>query len=903
MQKILWLIFFLLSLTASDAQIRPIPSPKEYFGFNIGDDYRLVNYNQTEAYFKQIAAGSDRVKLVNMGLTEEGRNQYMMIISSPANIAGLDHYKEISARLAHAEDLTDEQAKTLAEEGKAVIWIDGGIHADESETAQQLIETVWQLASRSDPETMKILDNVIVLCAHANPDGQELVANWYMRDSIPEKRKLGGRPRLYIKYAGHDDNRDYFAFNLRETRNVARQLFIDWLPLIVYNHHQAVSGEAVVSGPPYTDPFNYVIDPLVITGIDALGTAMATRLDREDKPGYVHSTNASGFSTWYNGSLRTSTYFHNAIGLLTEIKGNPSPEEIPFQAEEMVPSLANANPVRPGKMHFREFIDYSLSLNYAVLSYGSNNREALLYNRYKMSRNSIERGQRDYWSLAPKKAAAIADVLRAIQRLPDSVKKSKGDLERDAYDSVMKDPALRDPRGYILSAGQPDFPNTICFVNTLILSGIKVQKATAAFTVAGKKYPAGSYIVKTDQAFRPEILDMFEPQDYPNRLQYPGGPPIAPYDLAGWTLAFQMGVRFDRILDAFDGPFSVIPYGEVETHAGAVVKTGKKVAGYLLNAAVNNAYAGVNDLLAAGIEVDRIGDSVRGMRVSKGSFYIPASGRAAAALEKIRAGLGVDVIEMSRKLAGLKLRSLRIGVIDGYGGSTTAGWCEYVLDSFHFSYTILPMRIVDSGHLRSRFDVIICADEAQYTGRAPEGVPKEYKWMVGAYSDAKSLPALKEFVQGGGSLLVTVGATDFVYKLGVPVRNALVEIVNNKEQPIALDQCFIPGSVLQLHVNTAEPAAWGMDSLADLSFNSDRVFRIMPGAGNKVRPILYFGEGNPLRSGWVLGDRYLQDGVSAFVAEVGKGRVYAFGSDITFRGQTAGVYKLLFNELYGSGGE
>src|ERR1700722_10049835 len=311
-------LFLLLSLTmVIDAVAQHIPSPKDFFGFNIGDDYKLVNYTQTEAYFKRLSAISARLKLVDIGKTEENRDQYMMIISSPSNIADLEHYRKISGRLAHSEDLTDDEARALAKEGKAVVWIDGGIHATESETAQQLIETVYQLASRTDSETINILEKVIVLCTNANPDGQELVADWYMKDSVPEKRRLKGFQKLYIKYAEHDNNRDFLTMNLRESRNMARQLFIEWFPQITHNHHQTAGGEAVVSGPPYADPFNYVYDPMVVTGIDAQGAAMINRLNKEGKPGYTRGGGV-GFSTWYNGGLRTSTYFHNMIGLLTE---------------------------------------------------------------------------------------------------------------------------------------------------------------------------------------------------------------------------------------------------------------------------------------------------------------------------------------------------------------------------------------------------------------------------------------------------------------------------------------------------------------------------------------------------------------------------------------------------------
>jgi len=285
MRSALLILAFFCLHTAS---AQNIPTPKEHFGFNIGDDYQLANYTQTEAYFRRLAAASDRVHLVEIGGTEEGRPQLMLIVSSPKNIRQLAHFKTISQRLAHAEGLTDQQAHELAAQGKAVVWIDGGLHATETVGTHQLIETAYQLISRKDPETMRILDNVIILLTHCNPDGQELVSNWYMREPKPEKRSLDNLPRLYEKYAGHDNNRDFFMLNLKETQNIGRQLFIEWLPQIMYNHHQAGPAGSVLAGPPYRDPFNYVFDPLIITSIDAVGAAMNNRLNVEGKPG-IHS--------------------------------------------------------------------------------------------------------------------------------------------------------------------------------------------------------------------------------------------------------------------------------------------------------------------------------------------------------------------------------------------------------------------------------------------------------------------------------------------------------------------------------------------------------------------------------------------------------------------------------------
>ncbi|HJT72927.1 MAG TPA: M14 metallopeptidase family protein, partial [Chitinophaga sp.] len=485
-----------------------VPSPKQHFGFNIGDDYQLATYTQTAAYFQKLANASDRVKLTDIGLTEEGRHQYMLVISSPGNIKKLEHYKQISQQLARAEGLTETQARAMAMEGKAVVWIDGGLHATEVVGTHQLIETAWQLISRNDPETMRILDNVIVLMTHANPDGQELVTNWYMRNADTLKRSTEQLPVLYQKYIGHDNNRDFYIMNMKESANMGRQLFLEWMPQIMYNHHQRGPEGSVLAGPPYRDPFNYFFDPLMITGIDALGAAMYNRLNVEDKPGYTR-LNGSSFSTWYNGGLRTTTQYHNMIGLLTEIIGNPTPEKIPVVPQRLIPNGATPNPVTPqADWRFRRSIDYSVSLNYAVLDYAARQRDEVLFNIYKMGKNAIDKGNKDTWTLSPSRAAAITaaykkgenDTTKDDGSDPYGWMKRGSNIPMNYYNAVYKAPEERDPRGYILSAAQPDFGTVTKFINALIKAGIAVQKATEPFTVAGRSYPANSYIVRTNQA-------------------------------------------------------------------------------------------------------------------------------------------------------------------------------------------------------------------------------------------------------------------------------------------------------------------------------------------------------------------------------------------------------------------
>ncbi len=338
------------------------------------------------------------MKLVEIGKTGQGRPHYMAVISSPENLKNLARYKTISQRLAHAEGVNEEEARKLSREGKAIVWIDGGLHANETVGSQQLMETVYQLVSRTDAETMRLLNDDIVLCVQANPDGQEIVADWYMREKDPLKRTLNGIPTLYNKYIGHDDNRDFYMSSMPETTNMNRQLFVEWFPQIVYNHHQTGPAGAVIFMPPFRDPFNYNLDPLVPLGIELVGTAMHSRLVAEGKGGSAMRS-GSNYSTWWNGGLRTITYFHNMIGLLTEIIGSPTPVDIALVPEKQLPQGDWPLPIAPQKWHYRQSIDYEISNNYAVMDVAARYRETFLFNAWRMGMNSIERGSRDNWTI------------------------------------------------------------------------------------------------------------------------------------------------------------------------------------------------------------------------------------------------------------------------------------------------------------------------------------------------------------------------------------------------------------------------------------------------------------------------------------------------------------------------
>jgi hypothetical protein len=888
------LIFALLLIAVPAAQAQKITTPKEQFGHNIGDDYFLANYQQLLSYWDKLDKQSDRMKVVRIGTSAEGRPMMMAIITAPENFRKLNRYQEIITKLAHADGVNEAQARALAKEGKAIVWIDGGLHATEVLGSQQLIQWVYEMVSKTDPETMRFLRDDILLCVLVNPDGMDLVSNWYMRDPVPENRSTNGVPRLYQKYAGHDNNRDSYMASQPETQAVDSILYRAWYPQIVYNHHQTGPAGTVIFAPPFRDPFNYNFDPLIPVGVDLVGAAIHSRFIQEGKPGST-MRGGSSYSTWWNGGLRTTAYFHNMIGLLTEAIGNPTPIDIPLVPDRLLPSGIEPYPILPQKWHFAQSIQYELSANRAVMDIASKYREDFLFNAWRMGKNSIDRGSRDSWTLKPQRVNVVKEAVSK-----DRAARQQGPSSQ--YISLLDDPAARDPRGYIIPSDQTDFATAARFINTLVYNGIDIQRATAAFTVNGKTYPAGSYVVMTNQAFRPHVLDMFEPQNHPDDIPYPGGPPTPPYDNAGWTLAYQMGIKFDRILDPFTGPFA-----KLSGYAPIAASTVPVASGwYYWTRETNDAFAAANRLLRNGQEVYTV---TRGGSIPAGAFVVHAGAGTDAMVRSLASTRGVQFKSLSAAPADIqKLHLPRVALWDVYGGEISSGWMRYVFDQFEFPYEVVFANDIDNSDL-SKYDVLILPDGAVLSGApdsansfqvrnqlAPEKVPAEWRSHLGRITLAKSLHKIRSFVQNGGTLLALGSGSDIGYKLDLPVSNALAG-EDGKQLPTA--KFYVPGSVLSVAVDTTNAIAWGMSSRTDIFYDNDAAFKLSSDARARgAKRVAWFDSPTPLRSGWAWGQKVL-DGASEIVtAPLGRGSVVLYGPQVHFRGQTHGAFRFLFNGIY-----
>jgi hypothetical protein len=491
---------------------------------------------------------------------------------------------------------------------------------------------------------------------------------------------------------------------------------------------------------------------------------------------------------------------------------------------------------------------------------------------------------------------------------------------------VIKDPARRDPRVFILPSDQADFPTVTKFINALRYVGVEVHQASAAFSANGKNYPAGSYVVKTAQAGRAHVLDMFEPQDHPNDMDE-RGIPRRPYDSAGWTLAYQMGVKFDRLFDDVTGPLTEIQ-GLAKPVPGTI--SGTAAAGYLISPSINDAYTIANRVMKANGEVYRIATpmSANGKSYPAGSFYVVASAASTPLVQAAAKELGVNMDATNDRPAGAatKLAPKRIALWDSQTGSMPSGWTRFLLERFEFPFTIVCGAGFDDSALRSKYDVIIMPSGASFRpggggrgggrgggggagGAAEQAAAKPTdpdlrslcEVTTGTGSGASAEANVRKFVEQGGVVIAAGSAAEAIAAtLDLPVTDYLVERQPGQEdRPLGGDKFYVPGSIVRVAVDKTAPSAIGAEDHVDVFFNNSPVFRLQPNAAALgVRPVMWFDTDEPLRSGWAWGQNYLEGGTTAFEASVGQGKAFVFGPEITFRAQPHGTFKFLFNAIH-----
>jgi hypothetical protein len=860
-------------LTGAVAQA---PSPVAFFGHEIGADHQLVNYTDMVRWLQAVDAASDRVQLVDIGPTSYGQRMTMVVITAPANQARLERLRTISRQLAQGR-VPAAMARELATEGRAVVWIDGGLHATEAIAGQNILELVWQMVAGDGAEVMRILDQVVLLVCPVNPDGYELVANAY--------RATGSMtiPVLYQRFVGHDNNRDFYACNQLEAQNTNRVFYREWCPQIVYNHHQTAPAGTILFTPPFRDPHNFLVDPLVIRGIEIVSAHMNHRFALEGKPGVI-SRSGAPYSGWWNGGLRSTGYFHNVIGILTEAFGRPEPTPLRPALARRLPSGDYPDPVPAQIWHARQTIDYLQTANFAILDYAARHREEVLLGIWTMASRAIARGSRDHWTPTPR-------LLAAAER-------------RETPESVFTDPLLRDPRAYVLRSDQPDWSAAQRLARALWRCGVEVHRASAPFDLGGATMPAGSLVVRCDQAYRAHVLDQFEPQWHPDDVR--DGKPVPPYDSAGWTLALQMGVQVERSFEALDGPFELL----VAWPGFAPAAAPAPAEWYRLDGRDSHSLIAVNRLLAAGCEVE--------WNTAGRSYEVRGTARAAAVLAAAARELGVQARGWQRQPqpATRPMRAVRVGLFDVFGGHMPTGWDHWLLREFEFPVQQVWGDRIEAGDLGRDFDVLVFhtglpgprdldraarrADE-QHIPALRAALPPFEDWSdlearAVRLTGEKSLPALREFVTQGGTLIALGGECEKVVRhFDLPIKvgtHVLDPDSEDGERRTRRDEFYVPGSLLALEVDAAHELARGADhELAAMVTGGSVILEVADPAA-PIEVVARYRRSDPLLSGWAIGEHHLAGKSAVLCARVGRGRVLLYGPDVTYRGQPLGTCKL-----------
>src|SRR6478672_506171 len=494
------LLLALLGVSPQAQTRGAVPPPESVFGFTAGADYKLATYDQSIEYFRKLAAASRYIKLFEAGKTSQGRTMYFALISTPENLAKIDRYREIWQRLAHPQGLTDAEAQRLAAEGKALVHIDGGLHATEVAGPQHTPLLAYDLVSKAnEPATRAMLENVVVmLWPTINPDGQQMVAEWYMKN-VGTPYELSGLPQLYQEYVGHDNNRDAYMLNMIESR-VIEHTWRQWEPQIVYVHHQSGPFPTRIWLPPFSEPVGVEAPYVISREVNMIGMAIAKGLEEKGQGGATHMGTA--FDAWYPGYIDYAPVFKNIAAYWTEtaLYQYATPHEytladFPQNFRDLRPQSLYSSPWTPGWWHLRDAVDYMEIGSLATIEYAAKYKDSLLMNRYRAGRDQIAAG------------------------------------------------ATKPPFAYVVPQEQRDPVAAVELLRRLAFGGVRVSQLTAAATIDGSSYPAGTWIVPTDQEFAAMAREVLDVQRYPDLRQYPGGPPERPYDAAGWSLPLQMGVR------------------------------------------------------------------------------------------------------------------------------------------------------------------------------------------------------------------------------------------------------------------------------------------------------------------------------------------------------------------------
>lgn len=846
-----------LFLANGYSQITP---PEDYLGFKPGADFHLATYEQAIGYFELIAGQTDRMQIFDMGATSEGRRMKYAVISSEANMVRLDRYKEITTRLSLVRGVSEEEAERLANEGKAIVWIDGGLHATEVAPAQHHLQLAYDMVTGEDARSRLIRENVILLLVFANPDGMTIVSDWYMKN-VGTPYETSRIPVLYHKYAGHDNNRDSFISNLVETQNMNRATSHEWFPNILYNQHQRGPFPARIWIPPESEPTNPNVHPIIVRWKNLIGANMGKAFAEANQPGAISRVS---YDSWYPGYVTQIVDGHNIPSILTETQlyNYATPHfytlnDFPETHRDLTVGTFYPNPWPGGWWRLGDAVSYNLTASKAVMEVAAKYRYEFLYNKYRIGKDVIEK--------------------------------------------FKSEP----PYGWIVSADQRDNSTAALMLNRLMILGTEIYAANESFTHNGISYPQGSFIIPTSQPFGYFVKNILEIQDYPDLRKYVHlwqglvspvqreGAPLRPYDGVGWTLPVQMGVEYRAISKPLDIEMTLIEDAELVT--GTVSGSGSH---FVFSHTDNNSVTALTRILDAGGTVGWAMEefALSGKTYPKGTFVVDSKSVSASVLREIASDTKIPMQGGNARAETTPLNKRRIGLYRSWSANMDAGWTTLIFDRYGISYDDIHDEQIIAGNLHDRYDVIILPDQGANSiinGHQKGTIHPDY---VGGITQ-QGVENLKKFVEAGGVLVCNKSSADLaVDSFDLPVKNIL--------RSVPSDSFNIPGSILKMTYDTDHPLAFGMPEKGMAFFSGGRVYEILEdkenedNGGNEPVVVARYPDESLLISGWIVGEDRIKDKAAVLDFKIDRGRVILFGFNVQNRAQAYSTFKLLFNALY-----
>jgi hypothetical protein len=850
-----------------------VPTPEQFFGFQMGTDSKLARWDKIVDYMRQVSTASDRIRFRELGKSTNGNPFIALEISSPATLKNLDHYKQLERKLYFQGGApTDAERDEIFRDGKVVIVVTCSIHATEIGATQMAVDLVHRLATDDSPQVKKILDNVIfVLVPSLNPDGQIMVTDWFNKN-VGTPFESSQIPWLYHPYVGHDNNRDMYMFTQKESQLTARLLWSDWFPAVWLDEHQMGSNAARIFVMPATDPINPNVHPLIYRWNGILGQSQAAALEAAGKEGIIYN---STYTNFWEGAMAWSGWWHNEVGLLTEVAsvrvaaptdqlraapirtgaGDNAPQGRGATAggrggaggrasgapnaplpppTDIQPRTEYPRPWMGGHWTLKDIVDYESIATMALLETVADRRETLLRQMYDVNKATVNRG----WS--------------------------------DGYRVAI-----------IPSNGQQDPREAAHVVEKLQMAGVTVARANTPFEIDGTQYAAGSFVVPFNQVFGRYAKDILEKQTYPEVRRSPTSPPEPPYDVTAWSLGMLLGVNVD-----FSG--SEAPQGLDLTMLTDAPKVSGEVSGtgsrFEFDYKGPDTAAAINALLKDGAKVAFDAPS-----------HVSVTGATQKQIESAAMQYGLSVTAANGTPRGgtpVSIRTPRIGMYQPWtGGNMDEGWTRWVLEQYGFQSTPLHNADIRAGHLRDKYDAVILADQntrAIVDGANGAGIRPEYRGGIGD----EGVEALRDFVAHGGTLITLGAASDLaIERLGVPVKDL--------KEGLTRDQHFAPGTILNVEIDTTNPLGYGVAPHTWGFYNNSPFFDVLDGfSSQKVSVIARYPNDNVVASGWLKGEELMQGRPAVVSVDMNPGRIVLFGLRPQHRAQTHATFPLLFNALY-----